>query len=226
MPQNQSLPDVDQPTREIYRTKWRQIRTRFNRNRKVQDLYNFRINTLNTEELNQQLTHIFQEQRNVFRLNVSFGFVLRNNETGETQYYHASHNNGRLFDEPFLITNAQDMERLYDDIKNIDIMEWAKQKRPNSKWIVTWVTNVCFYVTKIQAHPIGSSTFLPAYILNNKGLVGLDCDDRTGKAYTDKLCFFRSLALHNGCDTKNLERDTKHYFERLVVYIYKLILLC
>ena len=28
------------------------------------------------------------------------------------------------------------------------------------------------------------------------------------------LCFFRALALHNGCHQKNLERDAKHYYER------------
>ena len=28
------------------------------------------------------------------------------------------------------------------------------------------------------------------------------------------ICFFRCLALHNGCHTKNLERDTKHYYQQ------------
>ena len=30
----------------------------------------------------------------------------------------------------------------------------------------------------------------------------------TGKPCEDNLCFFRCLAVHNGCHTKNLKRDT------------------
>ena len=28
------------------------------------------------------------------------------------------------------------------------------------------------------------------------------------------ICFFRCLAVHNGSHTKNLERDTKHYYQQ------------
>ena len=31
---------------------------------------------------------------------------------------------------------------------------------------------------------------------------------------TKITCFFRCLAFHNGCHTKNLERDTKHYYQQ------------
>ena len=36
----------------------------------------------------------------------------------------------------------------------------------------------------------------------------------TGKPYEDNLCFFRCLAVHNGCHTKNLERDTQYYYQQ------------
>ena len=45
-------------------------------------------------------------------------------------------------------------------------------------------------------------------------VVSLDCEYNTGLPYEDKLCFFRCLAFHRGCQAHNLERDTKHYFER------------
>ena len=211
--------DVDQATREIYRKNWSKIRTRFSRRNKVQDWYNFRINTLNTNDLIQHVDPIFQDQTTVFRLNVSFGFILRNNETGELQYFHPSHNNTRLFEEPFLISNAQDLHQVYDALGNVDILEWIRQKRPNSKWVVGWVTNATFYVTKVRDHPIGYSLLLPPYILNNKAIVSLECDKNTGRPYQDQLCFFRCLALHNGCHLKNMERDTKHYFEEVSKFI-------
>jgi len=145
---------------------------------------------------------------------MSFGFVLRNTETGELQYYHSSLNNHRVFDEPFLIGNIRDMERVVEAIHNLDIAEWVRQQRPNSKWVVDVITNVTYFVTKIRGHPVGRSGLLPTYVVNNRGINTLDCKDKNGTPYDDKLCFFRCLALHRGCHLRNLERDTKHYFER------------
>ena len=99
-------------------------------------------------------------------------------------------------------------------LENLDVVEWARQQRPNSKWIVMDITNATFYVTKLRDHPIGHSTRLPKYVLENPAVVSLDCNEQTGLPYEDKLCFFRCLALHRGCHAHNLERDTQHYFER------------
>ena len=85
---------------------------------------------------------------------------------------------------------------------------------PNSQWVVEQVTNITFFVTKLRGHPIGRGQSLPHYIVENRGIDALDRNYRTGKIYSDNLCFFRALALHNGCHPKNLERDTKHYYER------------
>ena len=75
-----------------------------------------------------------------------------------------------------------------------------------------------FYVTKLRDHPIGRSTRLPKYVLENPVIVSFDCNEQSGfnLPYKDKLCFFRCLALHRGCHPRNLERDTQHYFERYV----------
>ena len=114
----------------------------------------------------------------------------------------------------FQITTAADLPQVREALKNLDVMEWVRQRRPNSKWVVDTVTNVTFFITKIRGHPIGRGTDLPKYLSNNNGLLPLDRDHKTGKVYSDNLCFFRALALHNGCHPKNLERDAKHYYER------------
>ena len=72
--------------------------------------------------------------------------------------------------------------------------------------------NVTWFVSQIRDHPIGRGKYLPGYIVENRGITPLDRDIRTGKPYDDNLCFFRCLALHNGCHTKNLERDTQYYY--------------
>ena len=119
-----------------------------------------------------------------------------------------------MLEQPFLISNQDDLDRLYQEINNIDFLEWVHQQRPNSKWIVDPVTNVTWFVTKLCDHPIGRGKYLPGYIMDNSGIIPLDRNIQRGKPYEANLCFFRCLSLHNGCHTKNLERDTKYYYEK------------
>ena len=74
--------------------------------------------------------------------------------------------------------------------------------------MVDLITNVTWFVWKNRDQPIGRGTFFPSYIAENHGIAALDHNHQTGKPYEDNLCFFRCLAVHNGCHTKNLERDT------------------
>ena len=164
-------------------------------------------------QLVNNIQHIFEDQSTVFKLNLSFGFVLFNNETQQMQFHHASANNSRVFDSPFQIRNREYLGQVREAMQNIDIHEWARQQRPNSKWIVMDITNATFYETKLRDHPIGRSVRLPKYVLESRAIVSLDCNEHTGLLYEDKLCFFRCLALHRGCHPHNLERDTQHFYE-------------
>ena len=208
------LPEAQQNLIPEYRRHWHQIRTRFSRRNRLLDWYNYRLSSLQPQELINHLDQIFTDQSTVFKLNVSFGFILRNNESGELQYHYASRNNNHLFESPFQITTAADLQQVREALQNIDILEWVRQQRPNSKWIVDQVTNITFFITKLRGHPIGRGQNLPHYIVENRGLESLENNFQTGKPYKDNLCFFRALAVHNGCHPKNLERDAKHYYEK------------
>ena len=83
-PQDPVYPPADVPS-TLHRDHWRTIRTRQSRGNRVQDWYNFRLNSLNMGELVNDVERIFQDQTTVFKLNLSFGFVLFNNETEQMQ---------------------------------------------------------------------------------------------------------------------------------------------
>ena len=140
------------------------------------------------------------------KVNFSFGFILRNSETLALQY-HPSANNNLVLEQRFLVSNTQDLDRLYEQVNNIDFLEWVQQQRPKSKWMMD-------LVTKLQDHPIGRGKYLPRYIIDNMGITPLDRDIRKGKPYKDNPCFFCCLALNNGCHMKNLECDTQSYYEK------------
>ena len=166
-------------------------------------LVQFHLSTINPHSLRQQLSQIFADQPTVFKINLSFGFILQNTDTRALQCHHPSANNNLVLEQPFLVSNQDDFEVLYDQIRNIDSLEWVHQQRPSSKWVVDLIMNITWFVWKIHDHPIGRGKYLPGYIVENRGIIPLDRKIQRGKPYEENLCFFHSLALHNGCHTKN-----------------------
>ena len=125
-----SITDLLEAQRSVlpeYRNHWHQIRTRFSCKNRILDWYNFRLSSLQPQELITHLNNIFTDQSTVFKLNVSFGFILRNNETGALQYYYASRNNEQVFEEPFQITTAADLQQVREALLNLDVLEWVRQ---------------------------------------------------------------------------------------------------
>ena len=193
------VPSSEENIAQMYRQHWRQIRTRFSRQNRLQDWYNFRLSTISPTTLREQLSRIFADQTTVFKINLSLGFILRNTETGALQYHHPSANNNLVLEQPFLVSNQDVLDCAIEEISNIDFLEWVRQQRPNSKWVVDLVTNVTWFVWKLRDHPIGRGKNLPHYLVENRGIDALENNYKTGKPYPDNLCFFRCLALHNGC---------------------------
>ena len=102
----------------------------------------------------EMVRRIFTQQPTAFTINLSFGFMLRNVETGELRYYHPRQNNARFFDVPHLMRTEEDLERFLDDLSRHDMLEYIRQQRPGIKCVVHFLTNVTFYVNKINIHPI------------------------------------------------------------------------
>ena len=65
---------------------------------------------------------VFDQQSTAFTINLSFGFMLRNVETGELRYCHSSINNNRYLDIPHRIRNEEDLERFIEEIVRQDLL--------------------------------------------------------------------------------------------------------
>ena len=181
---------------------WGSIRTHTSHG-PVQSRYKFRPTTSDSAGL--ELGHIFAEQSTAFKLNISYGFILRNRTSGRYRYYHSSCNCcGRYLDEPSLITNADTFENFLERIKEPDILKWVLSQRPNSEWVVEIVTNATIFVNRILQHPIGCvGIVLPHHVKFNKALTALEKDHHC-IPYVDNLCLFRCLGLHLDQNAKTL----------------------
>ncbi|KAI8495466.1 hypothetical protein Bbelb_269210 [Branchiostoma belcheri] len=209
-PEDLALEDEDPALEQLYKKKWSNIRTHFER-KSVHDMYNFRINSVNVDDLTDKVWAIFRDQKTSFKINLSYGFVLRNNE-GELRYYYPCENNHTFLEKPVIVDTEEDLQRFLDQIANKDILEYCRQQRPDSKWIVHTIPHVEFYISKLGNHPIGAPKTLPAYIVHNKAIVALQSGMHG--PFDDNLCFFRCLASHYGKDPKSLETATKDLFRQ------------
>ena len=203
-PVEPSNDELSSALQDVVRDNWAAIRTHVV-NGPVQARYNIRLMTSDIGEL--ELGHIFAAQTTAFKINISYGFILRNRTSDRYRYYHSSCNCcGRYLDEPSLITNADTFENFLERIKEPDILKWALSQRPNSEWVVELVTNVTYFVNRILQHPIGCvDVVLPDYVKRNKAIVGLEKDRYHMTTYNDNLCLFRCLAIHQGCDVRCIE---------------------
>ena len=201
----QPPPREDSHLQDVITENWSSIRSHVTRG-PVQSRYNYRLTSLDTKSL--ELRHIFEEQTTAFKINLCYGFILRNKQTGRYRFYHSSCNCcGRYLDEPSLITNTETFETFLEQIKEPDLLNWAVSQRPNSDWICEMVTNVTFFVNKILQHPIGCvGIVLPPHIKRKKSIIGLQTDGN-GIPYVDNLCLFRCLGLHLGRDVTTLYEE-------------------
>ena len=178
-----------------------------------QDVYNIRVSeTFTFDNLINRLRRIYQQQRNAFRINISFSCVLRNIETGELRFFYASSNTSVL-DAPMLVSDAKTFRHFIDVLEAIDILEWTRRQRPNSKWVFFSLVQALVTVTRLN-FPIGHPSQLPPYVINNESIIALAFDRHTGEPYNDNLCLFRCLALHQGAGERHLHRATNSLFVR------------
>jgi hypothetical protein len=47
-----------------------------------------------------------------------------------------------------LIRTEEDLERFLEELSRHDMLEYIRQQRPDTKWVVHLLTNVTFYVNK------------------------------------------------------------------------------
>ena len=175
-------------------------------------IYNYQLHSLCVDEMKEHLLAIFRNQRTAFKLKMSLGFILRNNEDQSLHYYYASQNNQLIFSDPYFVGNLEDLNKLTHRIDELDLLSHVTY--PNSKFSFVRITNVSYFLTKMLRRPIGAPSEFPAYLKNNKGLISLI--SYRGRPYEDKLCLFRCVALFKGACRNSLERKTKELFEKYI----------
>ena len=174
-------------------------------------VFNFAMSSFDMSLLIDKLDYVFKELKCAAKVNLAFGFVLKNIEDGMCRYFYA-HENNTVMERSKLVCTSDDITNLKEKIQKMDIIDLSTRERANTKWKFYKLTNLTIFASLLKDIPMGcKDTVLPEPLLKNQNVNCLTFERNTSQHYNDNLCLFRALALHLHGNEK-LEEETLKIF--------------
>ena len=146
--------------------------------------------------LNDKLDYVFKELKCAAKVNLAFGFVLKEIEDGMCRYFY-THGNNTIMERCKLVCTPADMTNLQSRMQKMDIVDVCSRERANTKWKFYKLTNLTVFASLLKDKPMGcKDTILPEPLSKNHIANCLTFERNTSQHYNDNLCLFRALALH------------------------------
>ena len=178
-------------------------------------VFNYPVETLNETTVNEKLGHFFNNLKCAAKVNLAFGFILKNIEDGGFRYFYA-HENNTLRDRSKLLCTHDDLAKLKDFPSQTDVIESCSRERMNTKWRFYNITNFTVFAALLKDVPMGcKNAVLPEPLSRNGTINCLTYEENTRQPYNDNLCFFRALALHMH-GNQRLEEETSQIFNSFI----------
>ena len=117
-------------------------------------VFNYAIENLNAENANRKLDQFFNNSKSAAKVNLAFGFILRNIEDGGFRYFYANKNN-TLLDRSKLVCTRDDLEKLKDFFNKTDVIESCSQEGMNTKGMFYKLTNLTAFAASLKDVPMG-----------------------------------------------------------------------
>ena len=135
-------------------------------NRKIDSSFTY-------SDLENIISNIYAFQKNAFKVQISFGFILYNTVSEEYRYFWNSHNT-HLFEKAITISDREDLERLMEKIVNLDLATSYYLLKPSSSWAMAGLCNVEIDIYNLKNVHIGAPpSDLPDYIKNSMSMYSL-----------------------------------------------------
>lgn len=207
---------IDEQLKEVYETNASLILRRHQEGN-VYSVYNFPIdNHFTVSEIMQAGNEIYDRQQKAFRLNLEFGLILKNTETGEYRYFKPYHNQ-EVFERPIYVSRRIHLKRLQHRMQQLNITDYILRQRPDTKWKPFLITNVRIVTYHLNFVLGNGRVTVPEHISQSKSVISMTTNSK-GYAYKDNLCAFRCLAYHQNKDWSLLENQTQELFQKWVSF--------
>ena len=115
-------------------------------------VFNFAMSSFDISSLNDKLDYVLKELKCAAKINLAFGFVLKNIEDGMCRYFYA-HENNTIMERAKLVCTQADMTNLKDRKQKMDIVDLCTRERANKVEILqTYKFNTSCFVTQRCTH--------------------------------------------------------------------------
>ena len=91
------------------------------------------------------------------KVNLAFGFILKNIEDGGFRYFYA-HENNTLLDRSKLACTHDDLAKVKDFLNQTDVIESCSWERTSTKWRFYKLTNLTVFAALLKDVPMGART--------------------------------------------------------------------
>ena len=150
-------------------------------------VFNFAMSSFDITLLNDKLDYVFKELKCAAKVNLAFGFVLKNIEDGMCRYFYA-HENNTIMERAKLVCTQFDMTNLKKRMQKMDIVDICDRERANTKWKFYKLTNLTIFASLLKDVPMGCKpTVLPEPLLKNHNVNCLTFERNTTQPYNDNL---------------------------------------
>ena len=174
-------------------------------------VFNFAMSSFDISLLNDKLDYVFKELKCAAKINIAFGFVLKNIEDGMCRYFYA-HENNTIMEKSKLVCTPDDIVNLKEKLQKMDVIDLCTRERAITKWKFYKLTNMTVFAALLKDIPMGcKDTVSPEPILRNCNVNCLTFERNSSQPYHDNLCLFRAVALHL-FGNERLEEKTSKIF--------------
>ena len=145
------------------------------------------------------------------KVNLAFGFVLKNFEDGLCTYFY-THENNTVMERSKPVCTPNDIANLREKLQKMDTIDLCTRGRDNTKGKFYKLNYRTVFAALLKDIPMGcKDTVLLEPLLRNCNVNCLTFERNTGQPYNDNLCLFRALALYLHGNEK-LEEEVSKIF--------------
>ena len=175
-------------------------------------VFNFAMSFFDNSLINNKLDLVFNGLKCAAKVNLAFGFVLKNVEDGSCRYLYA-HENNTPMERSKLLCTPDDITNLKEKLQKMDILDLCTQERASTKWKFYKLTKLTVFAPLLKDIPLGcKDSVLPEPFLKNQIVNCPTFERKTRKSYNENLCLFRAVALHS-FGNQRLEEETSKIFK-------------
>ena len=114
----------------------------------------FFVNNFTAQVIEEKLDRVLDKLKCAAKLNLAFGFILKNMENGKFRYFYA-HENNTLLEQLKLVSNIDDMAKLKKILKKTVVIGSCTTERSNTKWSFFKLTNLTKLSALLRDVPMG-----------------------------------------------------------------------